>query len=134
MSMPTPFLITGHLISCFPLSTDHSFVWKSMSNISRSSHLDIIRSFGTHYVWRIVQYHTSCLIFLDKVSKDDGTCGCLWGCISFGSRVKQHRLFVRKQRFSIVVGMALDEGIIAAKVIEGSFNRECFIELLGHIM
>lgn len=30
----------------------------------------------------------------------------------------------------MVAAMALDEGIVAAKVIEGSFNRETFMEYL----
>ncbi|KZP25006.1 hypothetical protein FIBSPDRAFT_734767 [Athelia psychrophila] len=82
------------------------------------------------YVRRIAQYPASCLVFLDEVSKDDRTYGRLWGRAPVGSRVEQHQPFVRKRRFSMVAGMALDEGIIAAKVIEGSFDRESFIEFL----
>jgi fumarate reductase subunit C len=30
----------------------------------------------------------------------------------------------------MVAGLALDEGIVAAKVVEGSFNRESFMDFL----
>ena len=67
---------------------------------------------------------------LDKVSKDDCTYARLWGQPHMGTHVEQHAPFVRKRRFSMVAALALDEGIVAANVIEGSFNRERFMEYL----
>jgi hypothetical protein len=67
---------------------------------------------------------------LDEVSKDDCTYTRLWGRSVIGSRVKNHDPFMRKRRFSMVAALALDEGIVAAKVVEGLFNRETFMEYL----
>ena len=47
-----------------------------------------------------------------------------------GTCVEQHAPFVCKWHFSMVAALALDEGIVAAKVIEGSFDREWFMEYL----
>ncbi|KAH7918732.1 hypothetical protein BV22DRAFT_992641, partial [Leucogyrophana mollusca] len=33
-------------------------------------------------------------------------------------------------RFSMVAALALDEGVVAAKIVEGSFNHERFVEYL----
>ncbi|KAK0431136.1 hypothetical protein EV421DRAFT_2090334, partial [Armillaria borealis] len=38
--------------------------------------------------------------------------------------------FVRNRWFSICGALTLDDGIIAAKVVEGSFDREKFISYL----
>ena len=67
---------------------------------------------------------------LDEVSKDDRTYAHLWGRSHTGTRVEHHAPFVRKCRFSMVAALALDEGIVAAKVVEGSFIRRTFIEFL----
>jgi hypothetical protein len=45
-------------------------------------------------------------------------------------RVEIHQPFVRKRRFSMLAGMALDQGIIAAQVVEGSFSRDLFLKYL----
>jgi len=47
-----------------------------------------------------------------------------------GMRVEHHDPFVRNKRFSMVAALALDEGIIAAKVVEGSFRHDTFLEYL----
>jgi hypothetical protein len=67
---------------------------------------------------------------LDEVSKDDRTYARLWRCAVVGERVKQHGLFVHKLHLSLVAALALDEGIIALKVLEGSFHRDSFLEFL----
>jgi hypothetical protein len=67
---------------------------------------------------------------LDEVSKDDRTYTRLWGRSRTGTHVEHHALFVRKRQFSMVAALALDEGIVAAKVVEGSFVRQTFIEFL----
>jgi len=82
------------------------------------------------FVRRIAQYPTEYLVCLDEVSKDDWTYARLWGRSRVGTRVEQHDPFVRKRRLSMVAALALDEGIVAAKVVEDSFHRETFMEYL----
>ena len=67
---------------------------------------------------------------LDEVSKDDRTYARLWRRSRTGTRVEHHAPFVCKRQFSMVAMLALDEGIVAAKVVEGSFIRQTFIEFL----
>lgn len=54
----------------------------------------------------------------------------MWGGAFRGERVEKHNPFVRKERFSMLGAMALDEGIIATRVIEGSFTCELFLRFL----
>ncbi|KAG2132757.1 hypothetical protein DEU56DRAFT_739407 [Suillus clintonianus] len=82
------------------------------------------------FVCRVSQYLPASLLCLDEVSKDDRTYSRHWGRAARGARAEQHQPFVRKRRFSMVAGLALDEGIVAAKVVEGSFNRESFMNFL----
>jgi hypothetical protein len=65
---------------------------------------------------------------IDEVSKDDWTYAQLWGCATVGEWVEQHNPFIQKRHLSMVAGMALDEGIIGLKVVEGSFHRKSFME------
>ena len=44
--------------------------------------------------------------------------------------MEQHDPFVRKRHLSMVAALALDEGIVAAKVREGSFTMDTFLEYL----
>jgi transposase len=83
-----------------------------------------------NFVRRIGQYPANYLIMIDEVSKDDRTYARLWGRATVGERVEAHNPFVRKRRLSLVAAMALDEGIIASKVVEGSFHRDSFLEFL----
>ncbi|KAF6742070.1 hypothetical protein DFP72DRAFT_831644 [Ephemerocybe angulata] len=71
-----------------------------------------------------------CLISIDEVSKDDRTYARLWGRSKEGDRAEEHNLFVRKRRFTMCTGMALDEGIVSSRVLEGSFTHERFMEFL----
>jgi len=82
------------------------------------------------FVRRIGQYPPNYLICLDEVSKDDRTYARLWGRAPIGDRVEQHDPFVRKRRLSMLAAMALDKGIIAARVLEGSFTHQTFYEFL----
>lgn len=82
------------------------------------------------FVRCVSQYSPASLLCLDEVSKDDRTYSHRWGCAARGARAEQHQPFVRKCRFSMVAGLALDEGIVAARVVEGSFNRKSFIDFL----
>jgi hypothetical protein len=89
------------------------------------------------FVRRIGQYPTPSLVFLDEVSKDDRTYARVWGRAPAGTRVEKHNPFVRKRRFSMLSALALDHGIIASRVVEGSFRSDTFLEylrddLVGH--
>lgn len=82
------------------------------------------------YIRRIGAYSPACLFFLDETSKDDRTYARLWGRARKGERVEMHAPFVRKRRLSMVAGLALDEGIAAVRVLEGSYTRDTFLEFL----
>lgn len=71
-----------------------------------------------------------CLISIDEVSKDDRTYTRLWGRSQREDRAEKSNPFVRKRRFSMYAGLALDEGIIGARVLERSFTHERFLEFL----
>ena len=92
-----------------------------------SEHDPILRA---DFVRRIGRYPTEYLISLDEVSKDERTYSRLWGRAAAGLRAEQHNPFVRGRRLSMVAGLALGEGIIAARIVEGSFTRETFMEYL----
>lgn len=78
----------------------------------------------------IGEYPPHYLVSIDEVSKDDRTYARLWGRSHVGCRVEQHDPFVRKRRYSMIAALALDEGIIAARVLEGSFRHDTFLEYL----
>jgi transposase len=82
------------------------------------------------FVRRIGQYPAHYLLSIDEVSKDDRTYTRLWGRAPVGQRVEQHAPFVRKCRYSMLASLALDEGIVASRVLEGSFTHETFLEYL----
>ena len=81
-------------------------------------------------MYHIGQYPAHYLLFIDEVSKDDRTYTCLWGRAPVGQHVEQHDPFVRKQQFLMIAALTLDEGIIAARVLEGSFTHDTFFEYL----
>ncbi|KAH9982057.1 hypothetical protein BGW80DRAFT_1161441 [Lactifluus volemus] len=83
-----------------------------------------------NFIHRISQYLASYIIALDEVSKDDCTYARLWGRSEKGTPVKVSQPFVRKRHFSMLAGMVLDEGIVVAQVIEGSFNWNLFLNFL----
>jgi hypothetical protein len=82
------------------------------------------------FVQRIGQYPPQYLVFLDEVSKDNRTYARLWGRAAAGVRVEKHNPFVRKRRLSMLAALAFDKGIIASRVVEGSFTHATFIEYL----
>jgi hypothetical protein len=67
---------------------------------------------------------------LDEVSKDEQTYSQLWGRVAARLCAEQHNPFVHGRKLSMVAGLALGEGIIAAQVVGGSFTREIFMEYL----
>lgn len=84
------------------------------------------------YIRRIGKHSPACLVFLDEVSKNDRIYARLWGRAPAGERVECYAPFVRGRRLSMLAGMALDEGITAAKVVEGSFTKASFLSFLRH--
>ncbi|KAE9397469.1 hypothetical protein BT96DRAFT_823381, partial [Gymnopus androsaceus JB14] len=82
------------------------------------------------FIRRISQYPANYLVLVDEVSKDDRTYARLWGRAPRGQRVEVQSPFVRKRRLSMLAAMALDQGIIASMVVEGSFNHDLFVKFL----
>ncbi|KAF8958723.1 hypothetical protein BDZ97DRAFT_1635953, partial [Flammula alnicola] len=82
------------------------------------------------FIRRIGQYPANYLLPIDEVSKDDRTYTRLWGRAPIGKRVEQHDPFVRRRRYSMIAALALDEGIVASRVLEGSFKHDTFLEYL----
>jgi hypothetical protein len=114
------------------LTTIHHTLARAGLNIKRVQKLAAERSptIRADFIRCIAQYPTEYLMCLDEVLKDDRTYARLWGRSHMGTRVEQHAPFVCKRCFSMVAALALDEGIVAVKVIEGSFDRERFMEYL----
>ena len=75
-------------------------------------------------------YPAHYLVAIDEVSKDDWTYARLWDHAAVGECVELHNPFIWKRHLSMVAVMALDEGIIASKVLEGSFHHDSFLEFL----
>jgi hypothetical protein len=82
------------------------------------------------FICRIGQYPAHYLLSIDEVSKDDRTYTRLWGHALIGRRAEQHAPFVHKHRYSMIVALVFDEGIVASRVLEGSFTHETFLEYL----
>jgi transposase len=114
------------------LATIHRTLARAGLNIKRVQKLAAERSptIRADFVRRISRYPAKYLMCIDEVSKDDRTYARLWGRSRTGTRVEHHAPFVRKHRFSMVAVLALDEGIVAAKVVEGSFVQKTFVEYL----
>jgi transposase len=114
------------------LPTIHRTLQRSGINVKHvqkmASERDPVRR--ADFIWRIGQYPAHYLISIDEVSKDDRTYTRLWGRAPRGQRVQQHDPFVRKRRYTMVASLALDEGIIASRVIEGSLTHNLFLEYL----
>jgi hypothetical protein len=75
---------------------------------------------------RIARHSAHQLVHIDEMSKDDRTYGRPYGRAEMGMRAEEDQEFVRHTRFSLCAALALDEGIIAARVVVGSFNRDLF--------
>ncbi|KAJ7709174.1 hypothetical protein B0H16DRAFT_1344769, partial [Mycena metata] len=83
-----------------------------------------------NFVHRISCYPAHYLVALDEMSKDDRTYVRLWGRSPRGQRVEVYHPFVRKHRFTAIAALALDVGIIAARIIEDSSDRPTFVDFL----
>jgi hypothetical protein len=83
-----------------------------------------------HFIHRISQYPAHYLVAVDEMLKDDRTYARLWGRAPVGQRVEVYQPFVRKRRFTGIAALALDVGIIASRVIEGSSDRDTYVDFL----
>lgn len=84
------------------------------------------------YIRCIGKHSPACLVFLDEVSKNDRVYARMWGRAGAGEQVECYAPFVRGRWVSMLAALALDKGIIAAKVVEGSFTTESFMTFLRH--
>ena len=114
------------------LTTIHQSLERAGLNVKHVQKLakerdPFLRAIFRHHIG---QYPAHYLISIDEVSKDDHTYTQLWGRAPIGERVAQHGPFVWKRRYSMLAGMVLDEGIIASRVLEGSFTNDTFLEYL----
>ena len=76
-------------------------------------------------------------MFFDEVLKDNHMYARLWGRSCIGTHVEHYAPLVCKCQFSMVAVLGLNEGIVAAKVVEGllvspSVSYSC--SLLMHAM
>ncbi|KIJ95606.1 hypothetical protein K443DRAFT_108524, partial [Laccaria amethystina LaAM-08-1] len=58
----------------------------------------------------------------------------LWGRAPVGKQVEHHDLFVQWCRYSMIAALAVDEGIIVLRVLEGSSKHNTFLEYLCDYM
>ncbi|KIJ14500.1 hypothetical protein PAXINDRAFT_79036, partial [Paxillus involutus ATCC 200175] len=82
------------------------------------------------FICCISQYPANYLIPLDEMAKDVRTYAWLWGCLPQGTRCEHHDPFVQTQQLSLLAALVLNEGIVAARVLEGSYTYETFCEFL----
>lgn len=124
-------LKTYHLLS-LSMATIHRELQRAGLSVKRVQKMALERDpmKCADFIWRISQYPATYLITLDEVSKDNCTYARLWGRAEVGVRVEIHQPFVWKRRFSMLAGMALDQGIIAVQVVEGSFSGDLFLKYL----
>jgi len=83
-----------------------------------------------NFICNIGQYPAHYLISIDEVLRDDRTYTHLWGRAPVGERIEQHAPCIQKRQYSMLAGLALNEGIIASQVLEGSFTNDIFLEYL----
>jgi transposase len=115
-----------------PLSTLHNMFAREEITRKRTSKVaierDPIKRAG--YRLRISHYHAYQLVCVDEMSKDDRTYARPYARAERGMRAEEDGEFVRHTRYSLCAALALDAGIIAARVVEGSFNRDLFEDYL----
>lgn len=75
------------------------------------------------------EYKPEQLMFTDETSKDDRTTVRKYGRSLRGSRAEIDAVFVRGIRYSLLPVLTID-GMIAARVVEGSVTRDIFLEFL----
>jgi len=135
---PTMFLdeyqqcLEQYRLLSISMSTIHREFFRAGLSVKRVQKMAAKRSptKQADFIRRISQHPVTSLIVLDEVSKDNRTYARLWGQSGRGEQVEVPQPFVRKRRFSMLASLVLDEGIVAAQVVEGSFTRDLFLKYL----
>jgi hypothetical protein len=81
------------------------------------------------FICRMARYDAAQIQFIDETSKNDKTVARRFGRARRNRRAVKKGKFVRGRRVSAVACMSLD-GIVSKRVVEGSMNREMFMEWL----
>jgi transposase len=81
------------------------------------------------FQFRMGEYHSPQLVFLDESSKDDRMYSRLYGRAAASDRAVEPAPFIRGDRYSLLPAMSVD-GIFTAAVVKGSFNRRRFVRFL----
>ena len=81
------------------------------------------------FIRRMARYEPEELIFIDETSKDERTLVRRYGRAPRSKRASIMGLFVHGKRLSAVAAMSTD-GVIAGKVVLGSFDRARYIEFI----
>lgn len=83
------------------------------------------------YIAHIGQYKPEEIGFLDEMSKNEKTTARGYGRSKKGCRAIMHQCFVRGTRLSATALLTVN-GIMASTVVEGSMNREMYLEFLEY--
>ncbi|KJA25110.1 hypothetical protein HYPSUDRAFT_102826, partial [Hypholoma sublateritium FD-334 SS-4] len=83
------------------------------------------------YIAHIAQYEPEEIGFLDETSKNEKTAARGYGRSKKGRRAVMRQRFVRGTRLSATALLTVD-GILASTVVEGSMNREMYLDFLEH--
>ncbi len=135
---PTLFLdeysrrLKQHRTLSVSLATIHRTLERAGLNVKHVQKLAAERDPFLHadFIRRIGQYPANYLPSIDEVSRmTEHIHGC-GGRAAIGRRVEQHDPFVRRRRYSMIAALALDQGIVASRVLEGSFRHDTFLEYL----
>ncbi|CAK5274642.1 unnamed protein product [Mycena citricolor] len=114
------------------ITTIHYAFCRAGINVKRIQRMAMERDpvLEGHFIARIAEYPAHYLVAVDEMSKDDRTYARLGGRAPIGQRAEMYQPFVRKQRYTVIGAMALDEGMIAARVLEGSSDHQTFYDFL----
>lgn len=83
------------------------------------------------YIAHISQYEPQEIRFLDETSKNEKTPSRAYGRSKKGRRAVMRQRFVRGTRLSATALLTID-GVVASTVVEGSMNREMYLNFLQH--
>jgi hypothetical protein len=86
------------------------------------------------FICCIAQYPPEYLVPVDETSKDDCTYMRLFAQSPRGTPAIAERAFVRGECYSLLIALALDEGVLAAKVVKGLFMHQLFYAFLRDVL
>ena len=101
--------------------------YKKLKHIA-SEHNEEARN---NYIAHISQYEPEEVGFLDETAKNDKTAAQANGHAKKGHRATMKQRFVHGTHLSATVLLTVD-GIVASTVVEGSMNREMYLEFLEY--